>query len=83
MVQIVNIYFYYRIVEKYHMKFKSWRMVCKIFIPIDFLFKKYNAIGNVPYLLEYGYFPTVINVYFSANCLHFFRRANGEVTGGG
>ena len=51
-------------------------MVCKISIPVDFLFKKYNAIGNVPYLVEYGYFPTVINVYFSANCLHFSRCAN-------
>ena len=56
------------------MNFKSWRMVCKISIPIDFLFKKYNPVGNVPYLVEYGYFPTVINVYFSTNCLHFFRR---------
>ena len=53
------------------MKFKSWRMVCKISIPVDFLFKKYNAIGNVPYLVEYGYFPSVITAYFSANCLHF------------
>ena len=48
-------------------------MVCKKSIPVDFLFKKYNAIGNVPYLVEYGYFPSVITVYFPANCLHFFR----------
>jgi hypothetical protein len=58
MVQIVNIYFDYRIVEYNHMKFKSWRMVCKKSIPVDLFFEKYNAIGNVPYLVEYGYFPS-------------------------
>ena len=45
-------------------------MVCQISVQIELHIKNRYAIGNIPYLMEYRYFPSIVTAYFTSNCVH-------------
>ena len=56
-------------------------MVCFVPIPVDLPLKEYYTIRCFSQFVKYGYFPSVVIIYFLADCFHIFS-CLGSINGG-